>query len=135
MLTTNACLIKNSDQGCKCQLHYFQYCWLYLKFPYNKAQFYNKMLLLRCFFSFLFFTVTSIVHIILCEMRDRGAACVKRKVRSGHLAARKCGSVGQEVFKNLSYQLYVIQIVVICCRLIQPFRITKSGWLTRECMC
>ena len=79
--------------------------------------------------------MTSVVHIILCEMHDRGPAYVKTKVISGHLAARKCGSVGREVFKNHNYRLYVIQIVVICCRLSQPFRITNSGWLTRECMC
>ena len=46
--------------------------------------------------------MTSIVYIILCEMHERGTAYVKRKVRSGHLAARKCGSVGQEFLKILT---------------------------------
>lgn len=50
------CMAVNYNQGHKCQSRYFQYCWLYLKFPYNKLHFYIKkpcLLILLCFNSII----------------------------------------------------------------------------------
>lgn len=68
---TNACLIKNSDEGYKSQLHYFQYCWLYLNFPYNKAHFYNKIHELLFLISFAyFFNMIYVGHNALKSMKE-----------------------------------------------------------------